>query len=76
MDTARATLLLGAALALGPLPAATAAPADRAPVEDPQEWTQYRLTPEKNPVLTTDGSAEPFPGGFALPDEVRSTPVV
>ncbi|ALU40810.1 hypothetical protein AS188_14850 [Kocuria flava] len=76
MDTARATLLLGAALALGPLPAATAAPADRAPVEDPQEWTQYRLTPEKNPVLTTDGSVEPFPGGFALPDEVRSTPVV
>jgi outer membrane protein assembly factor BamB len=80
----RRTLLLAAALLLGAGPAAAtglpavdaaAAPAE-VPVRSPREWVQYRLTPEKNPVIATDGSVEPAGDGFALPDEVRSTPVV
>ncbi|MFI7496142.1 PQQ-binding-like beta-propeller repeat protein [Kocuria sp. M4R2S49] len=52
------------------------AAAAEAPVDSPQEWTQYRLTPEKNPVIETDGSVVPAEAGFRLPDEVRATPVV
>lgn len=55
---------------------AGAGPAAAAPVESPEEWTQYRLTPEKNPVIETDGSVVPAEDGFELPDEVRATPVV
>ncbi|MFE7629972.1 PQQ-binding-like beta-propeller repeat protein [Kocuria sp. NPDC057446] len=55
---------------------AGAGPAAAAPVESPEEWTQYRLTPEKNPVIETDGSVVPAEGGFELPDEVRASPVV
>lgn len=45
-------------------------------MESPLEWTQYRLTPEKNPVIETGGSVEPFVGGFRLGDQIRATPVV
>ncbi|KUG61999.1 hypothetical protein AVL61_02645 [Kocuria rosea subsp. polaris] len=65
-------VLTCAVLLTGTGPAAAA----EAPVDSPQEWTQYRLTPEKNPVIETDGSAVPAEDGFELPDEVRATPVV
>ncbi|WP_298585406.1 PQQ-binding-like beta-propeller repeat protein [uncultured Kocuria sp.] len=65
-------VLTGAVLLLGAGPVAAA----EVPVDSPQEWTQYRLTPEKNPVIETDGSVVPAADGFRLPDEVRATPVV
>ncbi|TDL46995.1 PQQ-binding-like beta-propeller repeat protein [Kocuria rosea] len=65
-----------AALTVVLLAGAGPAAAAEAPVDSPQEWTQYRLTPEKNPVIETDGSVVPAEDGFELPDEVRATPVV
>jgi outer membrane protein assembly factor BamB len=70
------TPLRNACAALTVVLLAGAGPAAAVPVDSPQEWTQYRLTPEKNPVIETDGSVVPAEDGFELPDEVRSTPVV
>lgn len=67
----RTTSLCAALFLLGAGPAAAGAP-----VDSPQEWTQYRLTPEKNPVTETDGTVVPAEDGFQLPDQVRATPVV